>query len=228
MITDAHNHLQQLPAPTLDGTGVDRCTTCGTSPADWQSVLDLAAADPRITPAIGLHPWFITTTTDDWLELLATLLESNATCTVGEIGLDKTRHAPPLPDQLPVLISQLELAARLDRPATLHCVRAHGTLLDTLTDSPLPARGLLLHSYAGAPEMIPRYLALPVPVYLSLSSPDLIPHIPHDRLLLESDATRKNQRTPAHVHPLYHQPSIDPTQITTNYQNLFPQPAPLG
>jgi len=149
-------------------------------------------------------------------------LEARPRAAVGEIGLDKTRRSLPLAEQLPALRAQLDLAVELDRPCILHCVRAYGGLLEALTGRPLPSRGLLLHAFAGAPEMIPRFAALPAPVYFSISTPDLLPHVPTDRLLIESDASPDNGRTPAHVVQFYRDHDIDPHRVAGNYLSLFP------
>uniref|UniRef100_M0ZYL7 Uncharacterized protein n=1 Tax=Solanum tuberosum TaxID=4113 RepID=M0ZYL7_SOLTU len=44
---------------------------------------------PCIVPNFGLHPWFITERTPNWLKTLRGFLESTLAAAVGEIGLDK-------------------------------------------------------------------------------------------------------------------------------------------
>jgi TatD DNase family protein len=64
---DSHCHLQDdalLPnignvMECAMATGVERMACCGTSPADWDQVLQLAEQFPQIIPMIGIHPWFI-------------------------------------------------------------------------------------------------------------------------------------------------------------------------
>ena len=221
MIVDAHNHLHLLEGTDLHGYGIDQCVTCGTSPSDWDSVLELAQADAAVVPAIGLHPWFVDRAPPSWLDQLGEKLLSNPRACVGEIGLDRTRRSPALPEQRAVLAAQLDLAADLDRPAVLHCVRAFGSLLEALGDRHLPQRGIMLHGWAGAAELIPRFLELPVPVYFSVSSADQLELIPEGRLLVESDASPDNGRTPAFVSDFIAENRIDAKRIARNYRALF-------
>ena len=58
---------------------------------------------------------------------------------------------------------QLALAGRLGRPVSVHCVRAAGTVLeavDTLAVNRCAPPVVAMHSYGGAPELIPPFLAL--------------------------------------------------------------------
>ncbi|KAH0706357.1 hypothetical protein KY285_010863 [Solanum tuberosum] len=50
---------------------------------------------PCIVPNFGLHPWFITERTPNWLKTLRGFLESTLAAAVGEIGLDKVMQALP-------------------------------------------------------------------------------------------------------------------------------------
>jgi len=53
---------------------------------------------------------------------------------VGEIGLDKGSHGKTIDfgDQVEVFQRQLELAKELEKPVSVHCVRAFGDLLEIL------------------------------------------------------------------------------------------------
>ena len=94
-------------------------------------------------------------------------------------------------------------------------------LLEALGDRHLPQRGIMLHGWAGAAELIPRFLELPVPVYFSVSSADQLELIPEGRLLVESDASPDNGRTPAFVSDFIAENRIDAKRIARNYRALF-------
>lgn len=53
---------------------------------------------------------------------------------MGEIGLDKGSYGRKIDfnDQVKVFQKQLELAKELNKPASIHCVRAFGDLLQIL------------------------------------------------------------------------------------------------
>lgn len=200
---DCHLHLQDprfepcLPAILRDlrNAGVTRLVVNGTHPGDWDAVAGLAARFPEVSASYGLHPWRVGTEPETWLLELEGRLASDSGSGIGEIGLDRRVRGHDLPHQLPVLAAQLDLARRLRRPVTIHCLRAWGHLLDALENAALP-QGFLLHSYGGPPELVDRFVALGA--FFSLSGGFFRPgkeakravfaRVPRDRILLESDA----------------------------------------
>ncbi|CAN0371802.1 unnamed protein product, partial [Ectocarpus sp. 12 AP-2014] len=89
---------------------------------------------------LGLHPWYAHARSKEWLRDLTALLEQHPHALVGEIGLDKVARTPDTrrvewDDQLGVFQTQMELAARMSRPVSVHCVKAHGKLVDCLRGS---------------------------------------------------------------------------------------------
>jgi len=215
---DAHNHLQDAWfAPHRDrifadlaAAGVRGAVVNGSSEADWPDVAALAVAHPLVRPSYGLHPWDVGNRTADWQPRLVACLDADPRAVVGEIGLDRWilhRAKPddarltglrraPLGEQSEVFLSQLQLAASRDLPASIHCLDAHGPLYDLLLESRRPARGLLLHAYNGSVEMAARLSKLGA--YFSFNGAFLDPHkerlravyaaVPADRLLVETDA----------------------------------------
>ncbi|HAF95667.1 MAG: hypothetical protein A2X34_06040 [Elusimicrobia bacterium GWC2_51_8] len=189
---DAHNHIQNYSGPCEAGAGrAGLILLNGTAPDDWQKVLDLAAADERIWPCFGLHPWFINKAGPRWLEELELFLKRAPSC-VGEIGLDGAKNTGAK-RQEEVFTSQLKLAARLRRPVCLHCVKAWGKMLKIIKEE-LPGT-FMLHSYGGPAEMIKEFSALGA--YFSFGSAIMDPKrgklrealltVPPDRLLFETE-----------------------------------------
>lgn len=166
-LLDAHVHLQE---EVLEGlvpqvlararaAGVGYLVTNGTHALDWERTREIAAADARIVPCFGLHPWFVAEQPADWPGRLEGYLRATPSG-VGEVGLDGCIREPALALQVDALRVQLRLARALGRPVMLHCVRAFGKLLEVLREEgPFP-RGLLLHSYGGSAELVPEFLAL--------------------------------------------------------------------
>jgi TatD DNase family protein len=84
----------------------------------------------------------------------------------------------------------------MDRPLSLHCLRAWPELAGAVQRDPPSGRGFLLHSYSGPEEMVPRWVRSGA--FFSFSPAFLHPRktrvramfrtIPIDRLLVESDA----------------------------------------
>ncbi|OMP06400.1 TatD family [Corchorus capsularis] len=133
-----------------------------------------------------------------WFSTLKEFFETTPSAAVGEIGLDKGSKGREIDfnDQIEVFRQQLELAKELKKPASIHCVRAFGDLLQIVKDmGPFPD-GIILHSYLGSAEMVPEFAKSGA--YFSLSgyvmpmkaqkAKKMLKAIPSERILLESDA----------------------------------------
>lgn len=232
---DCHNHLQQFSEPEEIFTQSQQAGVChmvvnGTSELDWQSVAEISRRHrTSVTPAFGLHPWFIAQRSADWLPRLRTFLEEHPQAILGECGLDRWKKPFDLADQIVCLAQQLRLATELRRPLTLHCLEAWGPLLSQLEQAAeLPP--FLLHSYGGSREMVPRFLELGA--YFSFSGYFLHPRkqanretfrtIPAERLLLESDAPAM---TPPPHHRVFELP--DEQNHPANLAKILPALAEL-
>ncbi|TVT99701.1 hypothetical protein EJB05_54901, partial [Eragrostis curvula] len=165
---------------------------------DWHLVKQMAVHHPAVVPCFGLHPWWVPERSPDWMDSLRRFFSETPEAAVGEIGLDKGSHGKTIDfgEQVEVFRRQLELAKELERPVSVHCVRAFGDLLEILTEiGPFPA-GVLLHSYLGSAEMVSGLANLGC--YFSLSgfltsmkttkAKKMLKSIPLDRILLETDA----------------------------------------
>lgn len=215
---DAHNHLQDERLDPwrddiiamLPQTGLAEMVVNGSCEEDWPAVAQLADDHTWIRPAFGLHPWYVKERGTNWLPMLREQLIAHPAAVVGETGLDRWIENPDIEAQLDCFRAQLALAVELDRPATIHCLRAFGLLEETLRAMPLPRRGFLLHSYGGPAEMIPRFAELGA--YFSLSpyfghprkaaQLAVFKQVPLDRLLAETDAPDMWPPDELNPHPL--------------------------
>lgn len=200
---DCHQHLQDLQfqadlngiMATLEADGVSQMVVNGTHPGDWGRVEDLSLRYSRVIPSFGLHPWRVNEAPGAWSEVLEAFLLRHPLAGVGEIGLDKWIRGCDFDRQREVFSRQLEVAQRLRRPVSIHCLRAWGSLRKCLDQSPL-SDGWLLHSYSGPPEMVGDFTKRGA--FFSLSGYFFRPEkeeklrvfkkIPDDRILLETDA----------------------------------------
>lgn len=135
--------------------------TCAVSPLDWDNALSYASQSSWRLPALGIHPWYlgdIMIESDeieenvekyarwDWLNELEHHLSIHPNLIVGEIGLCKmARFVREFPKgrggkatavQLQKLVfrKQIDLAAKYQRPTTVHCVNMHGSLVEVLKE----------------------------------------------------------------------------------------------
>lgn len=203
MWIDSHNHLQDPrlgdPAPIIRGMqacGVDHSIVNATCENDWENVESLSISHPNfILPAFGVHPWKAHTAGPGWLEKLRFLLEKHPAASIGECGLDQWISEPSIEVQQPVFAAQIQLARELDRPLTIHCLKAWGALFDAFAATP-PPRRFLMHSYSGSIETARRLI--PLGAYFSFSGYFLHPRkaavlnvfrqLPIERILVETDA----------------------------------------
>jgi len=218
---DAHQHFhfdELVPYRTVIDTDLRRlnvrsAVVNGTNEAEWPVIAALVEQYDWIRPSYGLHPWDCGNRSSAWLTHLRTQLMLNTRSAVGEIGLDRWiidglapddprlagLRVATLSEQAEVCAAQLALAAELNRAASIHCVQAWGALRDLLEKTARPARGFLLHGYAGPAEMIPIFTALGAyySFNLQLMGPlrtdclNNFKHLPIDRLLVETDAPAK-------------------------------------
>ncbi|XP_034225790.1 uncharacterized metal-dependent hydrolase YabD isoform X3 [Prunus dulcis] len=204
---DAHCHLQDPrifdKAPHLITAAVDsgvvRFAVNGVSEKDWHLVKQISESYPCVIPCFGLHPCrYVAERTPNWLNTLKQFFEATPSAAVGEIGLDKGSQGKKVDftDQVNVFRQQLEIAKELKRPASIHCVRAFGDLLQIMKSlGPFPA-GVILHSYLGSAEMVPEFAYLGA--YFSFSgflmsmkvhkAKRMLKMVPSERILLETDA----------------------------------------
>ncbi|KAJ7976339.1 TatD related DNase [Quillaja saponaria] len=205
-VFDAHCHLQdprifstvpQLIRTSLD-SGVVRFAVNGVSEKDWHLVKEMGVTYPSVIPNFGLHPWYVAERSPNWLNTLKEFLEATPCAAIGEIGLDKGSQGRKIDfsEQVDVFQQQLEIAKKLNRPASIHCVRAFGDLLQLMKSmGPFPA-GVILHSYLGSAEMVPEFFKLGA--YFSFSgflmsmkakkAKKMLNMVPSERILLETDA----------------------------------------
>jgi len=139
---------------------------------------------------------------------------------IGECGLDYSPAPPPERDrsreeQHSILNHQLELALKYELPLLLHSRKARDELIEIVRDHPQAAklRGVF-HCYSGGKKRIAKIIGLPGEWYFGVDGnitydegvQIVAREIPHDRLLLETDAPflapephRSETNTPAYL-----------------------------
>ena len=163
--THAHYCSRQFDADrgelmaALPAGGVAGVLECATHSGDAPRVLELAHTTPFVYAALGIHPESIIEEDaatvavyhGDWraeLRAMRPLYEDGRVVAVGEIGLD--HHWPvPRQEQLELFEAQLQLAAELDLPVSVHDREAHAEMYELLRR--YKPRGVL-HCYSGSAE----------------------------------------------------------------------------
>ncbi len=209
MLVDTHCHLDvsrfaadraEVLARAVDaGVGVMIIPAIG--PHAWDGLLEWAAKEPRVRVALGIHPQFLpelnAADDDRHLARLESLMRTGPACAIGECGLDGgTAEVVGWERQRAIFDAHLEIARRCARPVLAHALHAQERMLEALSDQPPLPRPVVLHSYSGSGEMVPRFAALGC--YFSFAGAVTRPRarkpleaaraVPPDRLLLETDS----------------------------------------
>ena len=201
MIIDAHTHLQLIPKKfwkSIESRIIQHgiiCVSCATQPADWQELLDLCENSAvKIFPQFGIHPWFVSAASKAWKEELRDVLARYPQAGIGEIGLDYhrfTKNSAESMAGLEIFEEQLNIAEELNRPVTVHCVKAHDSLLGILKIRRISVP-VVLHSYSGNIQQTEAYLKLQTDLYFSFNCrhnrDNVLRLVPESRLLIETDS----------------------------------------
>ncbi|MFA1240666.1 3'-5' ssDNA/RNA exonuclease TatD [Serratia odorifera] len=145
----------------------------------------------------GVHPHHASEWNTQTAEQLRALAGRPEVVAIGECGLDFNRNFSTPDQQEAAFSAQLALAADLQMPVFLHCREAHSRFVALLSPwlDKLPAA--VVHCFTGTAEELTDCLSLGLSVGITgwvcderrgLALRALLPQIPADRLLLETDA----------------------------------------
>ena len=173
----------------------------GVSLQSCEEVLGLAEQySGKVFPAMGIHP--TRSIYEKWTDRkkLDAFAKMPGVVAIGECGLDyhyKREEQHRLKQHI-WFIYQLNLAWKLKLPVILHVRDAHEDALRILRMHPARKLGGVIHCFYGSREIADQYLKLGYHIGIGGSvlqleerAKDLweaIPHIPLDRILLETDA----------------------------------------
>jgi len=185
--------------------GVTHLVCCATREADWDAVLDLAREHACILPMLGLHPWHAGAAAPGWCARLEARART-VRCGIGECGLDFAPGRPARALQEAAFGAQVRLAIALDRPLSIHCVRAWGRLAALLGDSGIPAAGAAVHAFSGSAEVARELQAMgldlgfgPALIRPGSRTARALAALDPAHLLFETDAPGAGEREPAQV-----------------------------
>lgn len=211
-IYDAHTHLhldeseEGASAASHILSQLNGAALMSTRPQDWQGNAELARSSPSTRSLFGIHPWFAHHYIKDsaWLEALRARLMTTPGSAVGEIGLDRQWRTPDTGEveyqaQRQIFSAQFKLAAELQLPISVHCVKAQGDLYQLLNSAPQLPPTIYLHAFGGSQGTVEQLvntrrfgsrLYFGFAACINLRSPKthgVISAVPHDRLVIESD-----------------------------------------
>src|SRR5207253_217387 len=178
------------------GAGVTQLVTGGTGVEASRAAVELAARDPDIFAAVGVHPHDAAQADEEALAEIERLAHASPkVVAIGETGLDFFRNLSPPDAQERAFRWQLGLARRLGKPVLVHCRDAHRETLAILVEEDVSRTGGIMHCFSGDAEVARRVLDLGL--VISLAGPVTYPNAralpevarltPPDRLVVETD-----------------------------------------
>lgn len=158
----------------------------------------------RLYATAGLHPHHAKNWGTDIAAQIRALSRQPEVVAIGECGLDYFRDLSPRSTQRTVFKAQLEIAAATDLPAFLHQRDAHRDFIAILREYRPHLTDCVVHCFTDDSEALHDYLSLGCYIGITgwicderrgLPLRQLVREIPHDRLLIESDAPYLLPRT---------------------------------
>jgi len=178
--------------------GVRRMMVTGASSDGSRQAAALAEANPGVLWATaGVHPHHASEYIAETTELLTSLAEQTNVVAVGECGLDYFRNFSPVEAQQDAFAAQLDIAVSNQKPVFLHQRDAHDDFVSILGSRMSQISGGVAHCFTGKRAEMEEYLEMGL--YIGVTGwvcderrghdlQDAVPHLPLDRLLLETDA----------------------------------------
>jgi len=194
---DSYDGDREAVLARARAAGVVQMVVTGATLAGSLRALTLAREHPgRLFATAGVHPHHASDLDDDAaLAELAALARHPEVVAVGECGLDYFRNFSPRAAQQQAFHRQLELALEIGKPVFLHQRDAHDDFLAILREHAGAWRGVA-HCFTGSGEQLRSYLELGLAIGITGWICDerrgahllaLMPQIPAERLLLETD-----------------------------------------
>ncbi|SMC51136.1 TatD DNase family protein [Desulfocicer vacuolatum DSM 3385] len=202
---DSHAHIDDISfnqdfnqiMERADASGVKAVMVVGINLETVQKAIKLVETHANLFTSVGVHPHDANTCSEAVMSSLKTLACHKKVKAWGETGLDFNRMHSPVDLQEKWFIRQIEAADEAGLPMIFHERDSRGRLLEILTAMDNKKRQGVIHCFSGTREEMFKYLDLGYHIgitgivtiqkrgrYLR----ELVPHIPQDRLLIETDA----------------------------------------
>lgn len=193
--------------------GVAQLVLTGASVSGSERALELAGRDPaRLRATAGVHPHLAEEVDGEALERLRELHADDLIAAVGECGLDYFRDIAPRPVQQRAFEGQLALAEACGKPVFLHQRDAHADFRAMLAEFRDRLGPVVVHCFTDTRKAMYDYLDLDCHIGITgwvcderrgHELKEIVPEIPADRLMLETDAPYlkpRNLRPKARTH----------------------------
>jgi TatD DNase family protein len=196
--------------------GVEGMVCIASDLEESQFLQTLCLEHPSLWPTFGCHPHQAKSWHSNSANELTQMIKHNRPIALGETGLDFNRNYSTPDEQRYAFQEQIELSLQHNLPLYLHERDAHEEMVALLRAIGGEQITGVIHCFTGSIEQLENYLALGLHIGVTgwvcderrgLSLQQAVPHIPLDRLLLETDAPyllpRNIRPRPKKNHPKY-------------------------
>ena len=172
--------------------GITRIVNAGYDTATSDQAVRMARQHPWLAPAVGIHPNEAADQSIKEMGRIRDLLQNDCVVAVGETGLDYYRDFSPREAQKELFRLHIVLAKDRNLPILIHTRNSIEDAISILNFEDL--HNGVFHCYSGSYEQAKRildigfYISFAGVLTFSRRVRELIKKLPHDRLLLETDA----------------------------------------
>jgi len=204
MLFDTHVHLNDIKynndllevIDRAQAEGVSKMLVVGYDQRTNIKALKLAEEFDFIYAAIGWHPVDAINLTDKLFAELEEQAKHSKVVAIGECGLDYYWDTSPRDVQKEVLVRQIKLAQRLNKPLVIHTRDSISDTFEVLKEHDAKIVGGVMHCFSGSVEMAREFIKLNFKI--SLGGPvtfkngrrpqEVAAQIALEDLLIETDA----------------------------------------
>jgi len=185
--------------------GINAMLVTGTNVAESLKATELSAQYPNyLFSTAGVHPHDADNVSANYLNDIRTLSKNHSVKAIGECGLDFNRNFSAPKQQEKVFAEQIALAAELQLPLFLHQRDAFAPWFQLLSPYLATIPAMVSHCFTGNGDELEQCLS--AGMYIGITGwvcderrgkllQTLIPSIPLNRLLIETDAPYLTPRT---------------------------------
>ena len=177
--------------------GVNNICITGCDLTDSRRALSLAKKFPNnLISTCGIHPHYADSFSEKSKKEIQEICNDSLVKAIGETGLDFNRNYSDKKNQIKSFLTHIKLANSLNLPMFLHQRDAHEDFIDCLNKE-TPRTKCVVHCFTGEKKELFNYLDRDFYIGLTgwICDPkrgshleELIPLIPLDRLLIETDS----------------------------------------
>ena len=177
--------------------GVSNICITGCDLTDSRRALSLAKKFPNnLISTCGIHPHYADSFSEKSKKEIQEICNDSLVKAIGETGLDFNRNYSDKKNQIKSFLAHIKLANSLNLPMFLHQRDAHEDFIDCLNKE-TPRTKCVVHCFTGEKKELFNYLDRDFYIGLTgwICDPkrgshlkELIPLIPLDRLLIETDS----------------------------------------